>query len=97
MEQSNNNSEINKMDNPEVNNISKNTIKKKKVIRCSYINCNKKLSIIERDIKCKCNLSFCKNHLYFKNHNCEFDYIGEHKKKIINLNPKIVNKCLEVI
>ncbi len=78
-------------------NISKQNKIEKKKIRCSFEGCNKKLSIIERDIKCKCNKSFCKNHSFFTNHNCDFNYLNEHKKKLINLNPKIINKCLEVI
>ena len=73
-------------------NIDKNT---KNNNRCSFINCNKKITIY--DTPCKCNLLFCKKHKFFKDHNCTFDYVNNQKIKLLKLNPKIINKSLEVI
>lgn len=41
--------------------------------RCDQ--CKKKLGIME--YKCKCEKLFCISHLYFKEHNCTYDYKTE--------------------
>ena len=68
----------------------------KKNVRFSNF-CNKKLSIIERDMpKCKCGFNFCNQHRFFNKHNCNFNYLDHNKQKLSNLNPKIINKSLEI-
>ena len=44
--------------------------------------CNKKINTIEIITnKCKCNNIYCNKHLFFKNHNCAFNYIHDFKIK----------------
>lgn len=62
-------------------------------IYCNF--CNKKLKILDKLIsKCKCNNYYCNKHLFYKNHNCVFDYHLEFKIKstsnIINLENKVI-------
>ena len=57
--------------------------------------CNKKLKILEQlTSKCKCNNYYCNKHLFYKNHNCLFDYQLEFKtifsSNIVNLENKII-------
>tara|TARA_B100001093_G_scaffold317163_1_gene302561 strand:+ start:1344 stop:1571 length:228 start_codon:yes stop_codon:yes gene_type:complete len=68
---------------------------KSKSKRCSFEGCNKKLTIL--DVPCKCKLIFCKNHKFFTNHNCSYDYKNDYKKLLIKNNPKVVCKSIEVI
>ena len=63
--------------------------------KCNFKDCNKKITIYNNP--CKCKLIFCKKHSFFLDHNCTYDYKNEHKKQLKILNPKIINKCLEVI
>ena len=53
-------------------NIKKEKKKKKKKNRCNFIGCNKKLSIIDKEIICKCNKVFCPKHRATSSHNCEY-------------------------
>jgi len=53
-------------------NIKKEKKKKKNKKRCNFIGCNKKLSIIDKEIICKCNKVFCPKHRATSSHNCEF-------------------------
>jgi predicted nucleic acid binding AN1-type Zn finger protein len=43
-------------------------------MRCQHPKCNKKLSLIDKQIKCKCNNVFCVKHRLSENHNCSYDY-----------------------
>jgi len=57
--------------------------------------CSKKLSTIDCLIyKCRCNNYFCQKHLFYADHNCNFDYHNDFKIKnssnIINLTNKII-------
>lgn len=36
--------------------------------------CKKKLSRIEKTIKCRCDKAFCAKHRQSENHNCSYDY-----------------------
>ena len=55
--------------------------------KCSFNDCNKKLSLCA--IKCKCNKLFCYIHSFYSKHNCNYDYKDEYKKKLIIQNKKI--------
>ena len=48
--------------------------------KCSYIGCNKKIKLT--DFTCKCKQYFCKNHIFSKNHDCEYDYKNNKNKEI---------------
>ena len=43
-------------------------------MRCHYHTCKKKLSIVEKTIKCKCHLSYCMSHRIAENHACTYNY-----------------------
>ena len=47
--------------------------------------------------KCKCGNQYCNYHRYFTSHNCEYNYLENHKKKLEKTNIKIVNRSIEVI
>ena len=52
---------------------------KNKNEKCDY--CNKSLILLETlTNKCKCKKFYCKKHLFYKNHNCNFNYIREFKE-----------------
>ena len=52
---------------------------KSKNEKCDY--CNKGLILLETlTNKCKCKKFYCKKHLFYKNHNCNFNYIREFKE-----------------
>ena len=56
--------------------------------KCFY--CNKKISIVDTvTFKCKCKNTYCEKHFFYKNHNCNYDYISEFK--VINSSNNIVN------
>ena len=60
---------------------------------CNF--CNKKLKILDKlTSKCKCNNYYCNKHLFYKNHDCVFDYQLDFKIKstsnIVNLENKII-------
>ena len=57
----------------------------KEIERCGL--CNKKISLVK--FTCKCQKSFCMKHRYPDDHNCEFDFKEEHKKKLETDNPKL--------
>ena len=65
-----------------------------KKARCKH--CKKKLKIIELTMVCKCKEQFCITHLSPHSHNCTFDYLGERRKLIRELNPKMSIKSIEV-
>ena len=44
--------------------------------------CNKKITTIQLITnKCKCKNIYCNQHLFYKNHNCSFNYIDDFKIK----------------
>lgn len=53
--------------------------------RCFF--CNKKLGT--NIVFCKCNYTFCSAHLFYKNHECMFDFKTIGKKSIDKNNPKL--------
>lgn len=60
----------------------------KKNNNCNYMNCSKRLCLLDIEMKCKCGGIYCKTHRYYKNHNCCFDY----KKESDNLLKKNMEK-----
>ena len=77
-------------------NISKSNnlnIKKKKINtkKCNHITCNKKLTIVDKQLSCKCKKFFCISHRMPEQHNCEFSFKDDDNiicEKIEN------NKCI---
>tara|TARA_E500000178_G_C16853383_1_gene676215 strand:+ start:441 stop:815 length:375 start_codon:yes stop_codon:yes gene_type:complete len=58
-------------------NTSNNLITKKKknsTKKCNHITCNKKLTIVDRQLSCKCKKFFCISHRMPEQHNCEFSF-----------------------
>ncbi len=43
-------------------------------MRCSFDECKKKLSNVEKTIKCVCGNSFCSKHRMPECHKCSYDY-----------------------
>ena len=60
-------------------NIDESRIKKRRNRTICYI-CNKKLPFYT--IKCKCDKLFCNIHRNFTDHDCQYDYKSESKKKL---------------
>lgn len=63
-------------------------IKMPKPQRCCEKDCKKKLGTIK--FTCHCKLNFCSKHRLPENHNCQFDYVSEGKKKLKENNPVVV-------
>lgn len=49
--------------------------------------CNKKVRLTT--IRCRCNVPLCDKHVRCGEHECDFDYLREHKLKIEKQNPVI--------
>jgi len=49
--------------------------------------CNRKLKL--SDIKCKCNNRYCIEHIFSKDHGCEYDFKGDFKKILFTQNKKL--------
>ena len=66
--------------------------------RCQHVDCNKKIPLMMRVIKCKCNLLFCSKHRLPETHNCKYDY-KLNKKEMDNAiyNMKCQNSKIKVI
>jgi len=68
----------------ETNNINLNNDTKfnlKKNI-CNLVDCERKLSLVESTIKCRCQNTFCTKHRLPKAHNCTYDYKLDHKRQL---------------
>ena len=59
--------------------------------------CKVKLSLVERQLKCKCGNCYCSKHR--QNHNCTYDYKNEHQKFLQSTleENKIVNKQMDIL
>jgi predicted nucleic acid binding AN1-type Zn finger protein len=55
--------------------------------KCHF--CNKKLSIIEKDLTCQCKFQFCMKHMNKHSHNCTFDTKKVITEQLKENNPKI--------
>ena len=65
-------------------------------MNCSF--CNRKLKIIEETVGiCKCKLFFCNTHKIPETHNCTFNYLEEHQKRIENKSKKIESEKIKMI
>ena len=64
-------------------------------IYCNF--CNKKLKILEEiTSKCRCNYYYCNKHLFYKNHNCIFDYHLDFKNKSTSNICYLENKIIKI-
>ena len=61
-------------------------------MRCAVDGCKKKLTNVEKNIKCVCNKTYCSKHRMPETHNCTYDYtkdkvvvIGCEQKKLIKI------------
>lgn len=63
--------------------------------RCCHESCNKKLTLVQKSLACKCGKYFCSSHRFESQHNCSFDFKSSHKNILQSrlLNGKIVNEC----
>ena len=57
--------------------------------------CHKKIGLL--GYECKCTFYFCKNHRLPENHECNFDFINDGKKRLIANNPVITSKKISEI
>ena len=53
---------------------------KKSSKKCAF--CNKKLTLVEQQMKCKCENYFCTKHRLSTIHNCTYNYIESTKEKL---------------
>lgn len=53
--------------------------------RC--LSCNKKVGLM--GFKCKCGSTFCGDHRYPENHECQFDFRGQGRDAISKANPLV--------
>ncbi|ESQ29090.1 hypothetical protein EUTSA_v10023731mg [Eutrema salsugineum] len=63
--------------------------------RTRCLSCNKKVGLM--GFKCKCGSTFCGDHRYPENHDCEFDFKGEGRDVIGKANPVVKSKKVERI
>jgi predicted nucleic acid binding AN1-type Zn finger protein len=47
--------------------------------RCNHSNCNKKIKL--SDYSCKCGKYFCSQHIFYVNHECDYNYKEENNKE----------------
>lgn len=57
-------------------------------MRCHQ--CSKRLSLVEKQLTCKCGKNFCTSHRYSNAHDCVFDYKKLQKEKLIKENPPVI-------
>lgn len=69
---------------------------KKKPSKPRCFHCKKKLKMTELNFKCKCNHTFCHQHLNPHSHKCSFNYLKERQEHILKNNPKMCGQCIEV-
>ena len=69
--------------------------RKKKSKRCHK--CAKKLSLFERQLRCKCTLYFCTQHRHAMDHECSYDYKKDQNEFLTNTleKNKVVNKQMD--
>ena len=54
---------------------------KTKVLRCSHVECRKKLGLL--GFECKCKKQFCGAHRAAEEHQCEHDFRSDAKKELL--------------
>ncbi len=57
-------------------------------MKCAAKECKKKITLLDKEMKCYCEKVFCKFHRLSFNHECSFDYYQYNQNKL-NL-PKII-------
>lgn len=80
------------------NNVNKkrkisNKNKKRNKKRCNK--CRKRLTLVEKELECKCNQTYCIKHLH--NHECKYNYNEEFKKHIKSKNVKVIGEKIDKI
>ena len=65
-------------------------------MKCSYYECNKKLTLVDSNILCKCNNSYCTKHRLPEQHKCSYDYKTHFKKSIDIDKLKCVKKKITI-
>lgn len=55
------------------------TIQKK---RCNLERCNKKLTLMDQELKCRCGYIYCPLHRLPESHTCSFDFITNEKIRL---------------
>jgi len=65
--------------------------------RCAHPECKKKLTFTELQMECKCGQTFCTKHQFYTDHECKFDYVKSAKEVLIQKNPKVENRQVEII
>ena len=61
----------------------------KNIKKCQCDGCKKKLSIVDKEMGCKCGKFFCQLHKFFNMHNCTYDYKSDYVKILEKQNPKV--------
>lgn len=57
--------------------------------------CRKKLLLTS--VECKCGYTFCSQHRYAEQHNCQYDYKGSKQDLLTKMNPQVVpSKITEI-
>jgi predicted nucleic acid binding AN1-type Zn finger protein len=69
--------------------------KKKKKKRCPI--CENKLTLVEQNIICKCNRTYCTKHRLPHTHNCNFNFKDNKKNNITENNPSMSFKKIDEI
>lgn len=62
-------------------------------MKCQKKGCKKKIDLIA--FECNCKKKFCSKHR--NNHNCDYNYKEEHKRKLQKENPLIKFKKIDII
>ena len=68
---------------------------RKKIKRCSYVSCRKRVNVLGYDCKCNSAFLFCSKHQ--NNHNCTFNYQQEAQAKLAKDNPVVIAKKIDKI
>ena len=71
--------------------------KKINMDKCNFDGCNRKLSLLEKTMKCKCENVFCSRHKHAEKHECTFDYKNNGTKQLEKILVKIEPKRIEKI
>lgn len=88
---------------------SKTKNRKRRTARCEKKGCGVKLGLTGFQCRCKttrclhkhdpevceCKGLFCDRHRYSAEHDCNFDYVAEHKKQLTKDNPHVVASKLD--
>ena len=84
--------------NVHVSPVSKKKKKKKNMnARCNHIECNKKISFIDKQMSCKCKLIFCSSHRSITKHKCTANHVQLNKAYLIKNNPAIIPSKLNMV